>query len=168
MDNQKAKDALLTENYRHFRDFSSGTPARTARHPFKKALGSSPKEIIQQWKGKLGKAQLIQSCPDFALKHPYPHKIVFEAKYFSDGNLSKAETELVTDIYQAFFYRGLPYVQETKTRPAWDYDYACLFAYDASQNGSLKSVWESSDREVKKGFWEGASLFVMILRGHET
>jgi hypothetical protein len=56
-------------------------------------------------------------------------------------------------------------VPETKTHPAWDYDYACLLAFDASAEGNFLYAWESLDTSVKKGFWESANIYVMILRG---
>jgi hypothetical protein len=60
---------------------------------------------------------LTQSCPDFATRNPFPFKIVFEGKYFEKGGRDKATTELVTSIYQAFFYRGLPYDSSRKNGP---------------------------------------------------
>jgi hypothetical protein len=73
---------------------------------------------------------------------------------------------LVSDIYQAFFYRGLPRVDATKRgHPEWDYDYACLLAYDASPDGTLVAAWEALDSSVRQSFWDGANIYVMILRG---
>jgi hypothetical protein len=154
----------LAEGYRNFTDLSSGTPARTVKHPFSKLLSASAKDVAEKWRE--GKAQsLTQACPDFALRDPFPHKIVFEGKYFERGSFDKASRDLATDIYQAFFYRGLPYVPSKGSRAAWDYDFACLLAYDASLDRTLKSAWESLSHEVRKGFWEGANVYVMILAG---
>jgi hypothetical protein len=108
---------------------------------------------------------LTQSCPDFALRKPFAHSIVFEGKYFARGSKEYAARQLVADLYQAFFYRGLPSVEATKRgHPEWDYDYACLLAFDASPAGSLKDAWDSLGSSVKKSFWEGANIFVMIIR----
>jgi hypothetical protein len=111
---------------------------------------------------------LAQSCPDFSLRDPFPHSILFEGKYFPRGSLEFAQRELVTDIYQAFFYRGLPRLAATKKRPEWNYDYACLMAYDASPKGTLAAAWTALDLQTRRGFWEGANVYVMILRGSGT
>ncbi len=160
-----ARASLLSEYYRNMPKYCVNTPARKQRHPFNKVMGIVTDDIMKQWKGESSGAKLKQSCPDFAFQSPFPYKIVFEGKYFPKGGPKKAETELVTNVYQAFFYRGLPYDEQTQARPAWDYDYSCLFAYDATEDATLVHAWESLDTEVKAGFWEGANLYVMILRG---
>jgi hypothetical protein len=67
---------------------------------------------------------------------------------------------------QAFFYRSLPYVEPRKpSMPAWDYDFACLLAYDASSDGSLKRAWDRLDNQVKRAFWKGANVYVIMLGG---
>jgi hypothetical protein len=158
---EAARRSLLSESWRNMKHFCEASPARSQRHPFGKEIGAKSSAIAKQWKGQAGET-LIQPCPDFALREPFP-KIVFEAKYFSKGDRGAAETVLVTSIYQAFFYRALPFVAARKSKPAWDYDYACLLAYDASEKGSLKSAWDSLNENCKKGFWEGANVFVMIV-----
>ena len=65
---------------------------------------------------------MTQSCPDFSLRDPFPHSILFEGKYFARDSLEFAQRELVTNIYQAFFYRGLPRLAATKRHPEWNYD----------------------------------------------
>jgi len=119
---------------------------------------------MRRWKGD-PKKQTVQSAPDFALRKPFPFNIVFEIKYFEKGGAERAATELVTDLYQAFFYRALPYVPPKNRNPSWDYDYACLLACDASPDGTLLNAWESLPPKVKCGFWEGANVYAMILRG---
>jgi hypothetical protein len=48
----------------------------------------------------------------------------------------------------------------------WDYDYACLLAYDASIDGSLQKAWNTINEAVRlEGLWDGANIYVMILRG---
>jgi hypothetical protein len=42
--------------------------------------------------------------------------------------------------------------------------YACLLAFDASPDGTLQQSWESLPGKVKRGFWEGANVYAMILR----
>jgi hypothetical protein len=129
-------------------------------------LGATAHDIYARWADEANKSSLVQSCPDFALREPFPHRIVFEGKYFPNGSSQYAQRELVSNIYQAFFYRGLPFVAETaKGRAAWDYDYACLLAYDASPTGSLKQAWRDLPARVKNGFWTGAHIYVMILGG---
>lgn len=161
---EDARKALLSEGWANFKEISSGTPARTVRHPFDKAMASDAWSIYQKWMKKTSRSPLTQSCPDFALRSPAPHKVVFEAKYFTGGSPRKAARDLVTALYQAFFYRALPSVGREQER-AWDYDYACLFAYDASTDGAFENAWEALDHDVKEGFWSGANVYVMVLRG---
>jgi hypothetical protein len=167
MDDATAALSLLSEYRRMRPHYCSGTPARTQRHPFQKLMGITPKAIFEQWKSGRDTA-LTRSCPDIATREPFPFKIVFEGKYFESGGMEKAQAELVTSIYQAFFYRALPYVPSRKKGPAWDYDYACMLAGDVSVEGNLKGAWEKLPSAVKSGFWEGANIYVMIVRGRNT
>jgi hypothetical protein len=139
---------------------------RTESHPFSKFVGTSAKQVINKWKAKDG-SPFTQSCPDFATRKPFPYNIVFEGKYFLRGSPDFAERELVNNIYQAFFYRALPYVPPNRSGISWDYDFSCLLAYDASDNGSLLSAWKNLPEKVRRGFWDGANVYVMILRGNE-
>lgn len=139
------------------------SPQRQESHPFSKGIADRPQAIMRRWKGD-PKKQTSQSAPDLALRNPFPFNIVFEIKYFGDGGLEKATTELVTDLYQAFFYRALPYVEATESKPSWDYEYACLLAYDASPGGTLHQSWEGLPPKVKHRFWKGANVYAMILR----
>lgn len=159
----EARRSFLSEFYRNFPQWSLATPARTQGHPFNKILGTKPAAIIDRWTGVNG-ASLTQACPDFAFREPFPFKIVFEGKYFEQGGATAARSVLATNIYQAFFYRGLPYVGPRRSSPAWDYEYACMLACDASESGTLKQAWDSLDEHVKGAFWSGASVYVMILR----
>ena len=131
-----APQCMLSEYQKMRPDFCCNTPIRTERHPFSKGIAVGPQTIMRRWKGDPNK-QTIQSAPDFALRKPFPFNIVFELKYFEKGGSERAATELVTDLYQAFFYRALPFVPPTKRNPSWDYDYACLLACDASPDGTL-------------------------------
>jgi len=161
----EANEALLNEYHRTMPEISSRSPIRAKKHPFKKALGSSAEAIYKQWLDPAQNYGLTQSCPDFALGFPFPHNMVFEGKYFAKGSQEYAAKQLVTDIYQAFFYRGLPRVDATKRgHPEWDYDYACLLVYDASSKGALTAAWDALEPAVKKSFWDGANIYVMILR----
>lgn len=163
---EDARHALLNEYHRSMKAISDASPARSTKHPFTKALGTKVEHIYEGWADEANTSALVQSCPDFALRRPFPHKIVFEGKYFSAGSLKHARNELVRNIYQAFFYRGLPFVPETsKGRAAWDYDYSCLLAYDSSVGGTLKEAWQAIPKKVRDGFWSGANIYVMILGG---
>jgi hypothetical protein len=163
MDTDRATHALLNEYYRCMPTMSRNTPARLVRHPFTKVLSGSGTSIYSRWANDSGKFALVQSCPDFALQSPFPHKIVFEGKYFSRGSLKFARQELAVNIYQAFFYRGLPPVPDNGKGRAWDYEYACLLAYDASPDSTLKRAWHEIPAAVRNGFWDGANIYVMVL-----
>ncbi len=162
MDREKARESLLSESYRSMRAYASGSPARSAKHPFDKVAGVSAPGVIRRWKSANA---LIQSCPDLALRAPCPYHIVFEGKYFRRGGLGAAERALATDIYQAFFYRGLARLAATTTRPAWDYDYACVLAYDGTEDGALSRAWNGLRPKIGTGCWKGAGIYMMILRG---
>jgi hypothetical protein len=159
----EAREAILSENFRHIKELSSASPARKTRHPFDKKFASSAALVMSQWRSEKSNA-LRQSCPDFALRAPCPFTIVFEGKYFEEGSVTKAESELVSSIYQAFFYRALPKVEGLKARPPWDYEFSCLLVCDASRDGNLLNAWESIGQEVQKGFWAGANVYVMVVR----
>src|SRR5262249_55918394 len=118
MDRTKAKESLLNEYKRLRREpfpFCSGPTFRSERHPFTKIMGSKPRTVMQQWLS----GTLTQSSPDICTRKPFPFKILFEVKYLEKAGRERAVTELVTSIYQAFFYRGLPYVASRKGGPAW-------------------------------------------------
>jgi hypothetical protein len=159
-----ARQALLVEGFQNtaLKPFCSGTPARTLGHPFTKLLGATTEEIAENWTAK---DSIAKPCPDFALRPPFPFKIVFEGKCFDGGSPKTARRDLVSNIYQAFFYRALPYVEARNGGPAWDYDYACLLAYDASKDGTLRAAWNQLAPKVRDGFWTGANVYVMILGG---
>jgi hypothetical protein len=160
-----AAKALLSESSGHLTDITSGSPARRERHPFQKVLGVSAEEVMHVWRGQIKSHPLTQSCPDLALRAPFT--TVIEGKYFSTGSAKVAEKALVSGIYQSFFYLGLSKLPATKTHPAWDYEYACLIAYDASPEGTLPQAWAGLNPEVRCGCWNGANIFVMILSGNE-
>jgi hypothetical protein len=61
-------------------------------------------------------------------------------------------------------YLGLPRIPADKKRPAWDYDFACILACDATEHGTLLSAWDGIHDKVREALWEGTNTFVMILR----
>src|SRR5262249_20733645 len=125
-----------------------------------------PEDIMSQWMSGRGNS-LVQSCPDFAIHRPF--KIVFEGKYFEKTGPDKAvRASLVRSIYEAFFYRGLPFVPPKKGGPAWDYEYSCLLIGDASDQGGVRAAWEAIPQAVRQGFWNGANIFVMVVRGSRS
>ena len=162
---EQAREALLNEYHRTMPEVSTRSPIRATRHPFKKMLGANAETIYRQWRDPRQNYGLTQACPDFALGKPFPQSIVFEGKYFAAGSKDYAARQLVTDLYQAFFYRGLPRVEASgRGHPEWNYDYACLLAFDASPAGTLAAAWDSLEVSVRGSFWEGANIYVMILR----
>ncbi|MGC1649905.1 MAG: hypothetical protein WA741_29115 [Candidatus Sulfotelmatobacter sp.] len=162
---EQARRALLNEYHRTMPDISCQSPIRWERHPFRKVLGASASDIYRGWANPDTGHALTQSCPDFSLRDPFPHSILFEGKYFPRGSLEFAQRQLVALIYQAFFYRGLPRLAPNKKHPEWSYDYACLMAYDGSPGATLSSAWKELPARTQRSFWEGANVYVMILRG---
>lgn len=163
---EQARTALLNE-YTSMAEYSTHSPGRTLKTPFTKKMGVGAETIYRAWTSDKNDHGLESAGPDFALRPPFPHRIVFEGKYIARGSLDFAQKELVRDIYQAFFYRGLPPVPETKTRAEWNYDYACLLVFDASPKRVLRKAWANLDRKVQSSLWSGANVYVMILGGEE-
>jgi hypothetical protein len=160
----EARTSMLCEYHTKVSNIASGNPFRRAGHPFGKNLGRSLDEIMQTWTKPPGALPLNQAYPDFCLRPPFPFKIVFDAKYFFQNTESAAIKALVEGAYEATFYRGLPSAVARDTHePSWGYDYGCLLAYDASDDGVLESAWGSV--RCKDAFWDGANIFVMIIRG---
>lgn len=160
----QAREALLTEYYRQETELSSGTPSRSMKsgHPFGKQF-ASPQDIYEKWSGNRG-AKLTQLCPDLALRQPSPHSVVFEGKYYPRGGQQAGATTLVSSAYQAFVYQALPHSEANSNGVPWDYDFACLLALDTSPEGTLLSAFQSLPDEVRQGFWDGANIFVAIVR----
>jgi len=157
---KQARIALLTESTVARADgIALSSPSSAQKHLFTKAFGTSVEAVVASWWKESGKSPFSQSCPDFAFGPPCKHTVVFEAKLFRSGSIAAAKAELVRAIYQCFYYRAQPNVPATKKHPAWKYDYACLFAYDASTTRSLVEAWNAdSIREVKEGCWEASNI----------
>jgi hypothetical protein len=161
----QARESFLNEYHRTMPETSNGSPIFPLRYPFRKALGATADSIYQEWHEPKKGDGLTQSAPDFALRQPFPHSIVFEGKYFASGSQEYGGRQLATDLYQAFFYRALPRTPAKKKGGAdWIYDYACLLAFDASKNGTLLGAWKALSLKVRKSFWESGNIYVMILR----
>lgn len=169
---EQARKAFLSEWYNgEMRRYHSNTPARSISHPFGKAARAGAHEVMRRWRGEQPNTSggfrkpLHQPCPDLSIGEPFPYPTVFEIKYFSGGD---GVTALVDGIYEAFYYRAMPFVPAQRNRPAWMYEYGCFLAFDASSEGSLSTAWNSLDLSVRSGFWDGGNLFVMILRPKES
>ena len=160
---ETARSALLSESYKHHPDTASGSPASKERHPFTKTIGEGLDSIVTRWWTEDGGSSVLQSCPDLALRPPCRFKVVFEGKYFRKGSPKAAKADLVRNIYQCFFYLGLPRVPTDGHHSSWDYDYACLLAYDSSEEGNLRNAWKQIKEEVRTGLWNGANIYVMVL-----
>jgi hypothetical protein len=85
--------------------------------------------------------------------------VVFDAKYFVSNSEAEAKKALVGGVYEVACYRGLP--PDATTKHGWDYDYGCLLAYDASDDGILKKAWASVTH--KSEFWDGGNIYVMVI-----
>ncbi len=164
MSEETARRAFLCEGYMHNRKIASGSPARRVAHPFQKVF-CDPNSIMDHWKKRGLKPVLGGRFPDMALREPFPYKTVFECKYFDGRDFDKCGPALVEGVYQAFYYLGLPRLPKGSWGNAWDYDFACFLAFDASNEGGLKQAWESVRKAVKSIIWDGANIYVMILRG---
>jgi hypothetical protein len=159
---QDARQAVLSESYRRLIAFASDSPARTKPHPFTKTADFDPTNVWSEWQsGNRKSPALIQSCPDMALRAPFPHRIVIEGKYFRNKSVPAAGAALVAAIYECFFYRGLPEVSTQKKRAAWGYDYAWLVAFDST--GYARSAWQQIDQRVRDAFWDTARICVLIV-----
>jgi hypothetical protein len=160
-----AREAFLNEYHRTMPNSSVGSPIYPLRYPFRKSLGLSAHSIYREWLNPTKRDGLTQSAPDFALRQPFPHSIIFEGKYYASGSKEYGGRQLATDLYQACFYRGLPKTLARRKGGAdWSYDYACLLAFDASKEGTLLGAWKALSPAVRKSFWESANIYVMILR----
>jgi hypothetical protein len=146
------------------RGWTSDSPRSANKFPFTKEFGVDSKDVAQAWWGDSDATS--PSCPDWALRAPCPHRVVFEAKLYRDGG-PDPRTELVNSVYQCFYYRAHPETEETKTHPAWRYDYACLFAYDVSEKHALVHAWNDLRKEVKDACWDSANIFVIVLPTRE-
>jgi hypothetical protein len=166
MSSGRARDLFLSEMHGQIPQWVGGPVARSEGHPFtKNDIGIKPKVIIDRWRGNKKGLPCPRPCPDMAFRAPY--KVVFEVKYFRQNQSGSADSELVKGIFEAFFYRSLPLIPETPRRAAWDYDYSCFLAYDATVEGNLLHAWNSLDKIVRKGFWDGANIYIMILRSRK-
>jgi hypothetical protein len=162
MDEGKARQALLVEGHEHYAEIASGTPRRWLEHPFKKRHDETASGIMARWKG----GSLVgDSCPDMALREPFPYRTVFECKFFRDGDVGAGERALVEGVQEAFFYLGLAKLPARGSHATWDYDFACFLAGDASDQGGLYRAWQRVSRTVKSCIWDSANIYVMILRG---
>lgn len=161
----QAQESLLNEYHRTMPGTSVGSPIFPLRSPFRKALGATADAIYREWRSPAKGDGLTQSAPDFALRSPFPHRIVFEGKYYASGSLEYGGRQLARSLYEAFFYRALPKTAARHTRGAdWNYDYACLLAFDASDKGTLLKAWKDLSQGVRRSFWESGNIYVMILR----
>jgi hypothetical protein len=161
----QAREALLNEYHKTMPDIAKGGVGHPLRHPFNKATATSAESTYKNWLTPKNGDGLTKSYPDFAVRDPFPHRILFEGKFFAKDAPSTAQRELASDLYQTFFYLGLPRAKtEKKGQSDWHYDYACLLAFDGSKDGTLLDAWKALSPTIRKSFWESANIYVMILR----
>ena len=163
------RHGLMSESFRWIPEFASYSPKRPISHPLCKKI-QSKSDIAKKWLGELSPDinPLTQACPDFAFNDPIPHRIIGEGKYFDGHGENAAKNALAEAFYETFFYGAQPSTQGRGNQPDWNFDYACLLAYDASEKGEMFKFWNSLNAEVKKGFWKGANVYMMIIRGERT
>lgn len=159
----EARRSILCEYHARVRDIASGNAFRRMGAPLGKQRGKSTSDIIASWMKAKTALPINQAFPDLALRDPFPHSTVFDVKYFESNEISVAEADLVSGVYEVMHYRGLPPVAPASANDqGWGYDYACLLACDVSESGALASTWKSV--VAKEAFWKGANVFVMIIR----
>lgn len=159
IDARQARESLVCEYHKNIPTLSASNGFRAVGHPFSKQIGESYEKIFDRWIRPASNFPINQVYPDFAFRPPFPHKIVFDAKYFIDNSEASAKKALVSGAYEAAFYRGLP--NDRNGDGGWDYDFGCLLAYDASRDGILKKLWASVVQ--KQEFWNGANVYIMII-----
>jgi hypothetical protein len=160
-DADAARQALAAESFKAVPEIASANAWRRIAYPFQKGLGAKPKDVVELWRTEKGVVDKL--APDFALRAPFPHKIVFEGKYtYGSMSVDKAAEHLAVAIYQGFFYRGLP-KSPGGSYADYDYDYACVVIGDATKDGVVKQAWETFHPKVRQSFWDGANIFVMIV-----
>jgi hypothetical protein len=155
LDDDEMRQAFHCEYYKKFPEFSGGNSFRRNGHLFSKNRDDDASKIMERW-SKAGTLPPNQAYPEAGLSSPFPFKIVFEAKLFTDESSGAAQKALVNGAYETAFYRGLP------PSDGWDYDFGCLIAFDASDGAHLNHVWNSVAH--KHLFWDDASVFIMIVR----
>jgi len=134
----EARAAFRCVYFNKFPELSNANVRRRPGHPFPKKLGVPPEKIYESWlKPYSDTFPANQAWPEAGLCAPFPHKIVFEAKYFDKGGCAAAQSQLVTAIYETVYYRGLPACN------GWAYDFGCLVAFDVSPAGDLKAAWDA-------------------------
>lgn len=162
-----ARTALLSESHRHWPQITSGSPARGCQHPFDKGLGTTVASVLDRWRGDTATRPLGGHFPDLALRRPSPYTAIFEGKLFRKGQFRAAQTSLVTDLYQAFFYLGLARRPQREGRAAWDYTFSVLLTYDVTPDSAYLRAWKSLDPRVRAAIWEEADIYPMIYSGAE-
>lgn len=163
----EARQSMLCEYHAKVPTLASGNCFRRLGHPFRKTPGLSINQIAQTWIKSPGVLPLNQAFPDFGFRSPFPYKIVFDAKYFTQNSEAAAYKALVEGSYEAMFYRGLPQTPPTVEGDAgWDFEFGCLLAYDASTAGILKKAWKAVT--AKQNFWDGANIYIMIISGQQA
>jgi hypothetical protein len=161
---ERIREAFLAESeLARKQRLTSDSPRSANKHLFTKVFGSNSKGVVKSWWEDSKKGPTSQSCPDWAFRAPCPHTVIFEGKLFRKGGIEAARVELVNGIYQCFYYRAHPDAPPTKTHPAWQYRYACLFAYDASEKRTLVEAWRTLNERVKEACWGSANIFVIVL-----
>jgi hypothetical protein len=169
LNGRSPRDFILAEDYALAKEDSAdlmcGTPTWEPGHPFHKAIATSAKDLYARWSGqdpKGPKSTFGAVCPDLALLAPY--RVVFECKYFTQPGEQNAVSQLVSGLYEAFFYRAMPTAPlgTPGLKHGWDYEYACFLAYDATNNRRLRKAWDAL-KDTRNRFWDQANIYVMIL-----
>ena len=106
-----------------------------------------------------------KQAPDMGITDPAPHSTVIEAKYFRGNTLDEAQKALANSVYEAFYYRALPNLEANDDAGPWSFDYGCLIAYDTTERGLLHEAWSRLASDVRKSFWTGAGVKVILLGG---
>src|SRR6201982_332171 len=156
-----AKKALMAEGADHLAE-TSDTPYSRDKYPFQKSIVKALSDPQVEWWQPTGGTR--NACPDIALRHPCPYRVVIEGKLFRGKGVAAARRALVEGIFETSFYRGLPTLLRGKDETANSYEYGCFLAYDASPDGQMWKAWNEINEQVRASIWNTLFTHVMVFR----
>ena len=156
-----AKKAVMAEGADHLAG-ASDTPYSRDKYPFQKSIVKALSDAQVEWWQPTGRTR--NACPDIALRHPCPYRVVIEGKLFRGKGVAAARRALVEGIFEASFYRGLPTLLKGKDETTDSYEFGCFLAYDASPDGQMWKAWSEINEQVRTSIWNTLFTHVMVFR----